>query len=214
MREGMIRLPLIAVCLAAMGCGVGRSQIRLAAPGPPTTSAPVGSAGNATIRSVTDGRVFEEKAQDPSTPTLDGGASKASAEVRARAVGRKGSIQLPLGDVVLEGQTAAGAIRENVSWALEKAGYRLIEGPPGDGSTRTVDVQVKQFWAWVETGFSAITVRVRIATSASIGERPVETTVDWDRVVQTGNDDSWTEALDGALQKYRREFAAQLVSSP
>ena len=192
---------------------MGRTQIRLAALTPPTAPAPAGSAGSAYVRSVTDDRVFVESAQDPATPTLDGGASKAPPEVKARAVGRKGSIELPLGDVVIEGQTAAGAIRDNVGWALTKAGYRMVDGPQG-ADAAAVDVRVKRLWAWVETGFSAITIRVRITTSALVGERPVETNVDWDRVVQTGNDDSWTEALDGALQKYRRELADQLAIRP
>ena len=81
---------MIVIAILGTGCAATRSEVKLASP----VAAPA-STGPATgkvvvIRSVTDARVFEQAPRDPSVPSLGGeGAGNASADTKARAIGRK-----------------------------------------------------------------------------------------------------------------------------
>lgn len=141
---------ILFVCAALAGCATSRSEIKLGSPVATTPDATAPTGRTAVIRSVKDERIFEQAPSEASTPSLGfEGAEKASAEVKARAIGRKrGGFGKALGDVLLqEGQTVESVVCENLAAALKQAGYQVIsEGTPGQ-SPVIIDARIKQFWS-------------------------------------------------------------------
>lgn len=207
-------LPMFGVLLA--GCATSRSEIRLpgtAAATPTTSQASTGRA--VVIRSVKDERVFEQAPRTPSTPSLGfEGALQASDEVKARAVARKrGGFGQAMGDVLLEkGQTVTGLVKENLAAAFVQAGYRVVDDTATAGpAPLVVDVRVKQFWAWFQPGFWAITLNANIETSIEATGSPLNVNVHAEESRQLATDSAWLEIVEKALGAYRNEAAAKLA---
>jgi len=209
---------VLAASIILGGCATSRSELRVTAPaGPPTTTANA-NAPAAYIRTVKDERVFEQAPSDPSTPSLGfEGAANATAEAKARAIGRKrNTYGMALGDVFLQdGQTVEGIVRENLAAALRDAGYNVRNDAPGTSPSLVIDVHIRKFWAWIRPGFWAITVNTDIATDLNLSTTsspvPVVVHVDDGRAFVT--DAAWLETVDKALQAYRREATQKLPAA-
>lgn len=211
-------LMLIAALAVLTGCATSRSEVKLA--GPDTASYAVTKSKVILIRSVTDERIFEQAPSDSSTPSLGGeGSNLASAETKARAIGRKrGGFGKALGDVLLEnGQTVAGVVRENLTTALKQAGYRTTSNAAEAGSApMIIDVHIKQFWAWVQPGFWAMTLNTNIATNLEISgtTSPTVVSVHAQDSRQIVPDSAWIEIVDKALKDYREQVVAKSANLP
>src|SRR5262245_10713686 len=82
-------LASIVVSFILAGCATTRSEVSIPSPVRPAAAA-TPTHGIAVIRSVKDERVFEQAPSEPSTPSLGfEGSEKATADVKARAIGRK-----------------------------------------------------------------------------------------------------------------------------
>ena len=206
---------LLATTLVLGGCATSRSELKLASPAPTQTTAHRANAPTAVIRTVKDDRIFEQAPGDPSTPSLGfEGALQATAEAKSRAIGRKrNTFGKALGDVFLQdGQTVESVIRENLATVLVGAGYNVRNEPAGEPPALLIDVRIGKFWAWVQPGFWAITVNTDIATDLQLSTTaiaiPVTVHVEDPRQIVT--DSAWIEAVETALQVYRREVAQKL----
>ena len=217
--RSLCAVALLCVSAVLGGCATTRSEIKLSTPA--ATPAPQATTGGRTvvIRSVTDERVFEQAPSVPSTPSLGfEGAQKASADVKARAVARKrGGFGQAMGDVLLEnGQTVVALVRENLSTAFQQAGYRVADESAAGSAPVVVDVHVKQFWAWFQPGFWAITLNANIETRLDISGAAAPTTVSV-HVENSGlaaTEGAWLEILDKALVAYRTQAASKLTGPP
>jgi hypothetical protein len=220
-RMSRLTNPFVVVLLATLsGCAVTRSQIHVSDPGasqPPTSElVPTSSARTVLIRSVTDERVFEDDSPDMSVPSLgNGGASKASAQIKARAIGRKkNGYGMALGDVLLdEDQTVAGLARDCVASGLRRAGYRVTSDPSEPGpNPLVVDVRIKKFWAWIQPGFWALTVHADIATELQFeGEAaPMVVNIPTQEAHPFVTDDVWMKSMTNALREYEAEIAVRV----
>ncbi|BCK86296.1 hypothetical protein MIZ01_0050 [Sideroxyarcus emersonii] len=209
---------LLASAVLVTGCATSRSEVKLGDSG--TATYAVTKSKVVLIGSVTDERVFEQDPNEPGTPSLGGeGATLASADTKARAIGRKrGGFGKALGDVLLEnGQTVAGVVRENLTNALKQAGYRTTSNAAEAGPDPVIiDVRIKQFWAWLQPGFWAITLHTDIATNLEISGKATPATVEVhaqdSRQVVT--DSAWIEIVDQALKDYRQQAAAKSAVLP
>jgi hypothetical protein len=204
-------------CLALGGCATSRSEIKLNSP--PIASAPASGAvkGAVFIRSVTDKRVFEVAPSEPSTPSLGfEGAAQATAETKARAIGRKrNSYGKALGDVLLEdGQTVTGVVRDNIAAAFAQAGYRVETDPMAASVPMVLDVEIKKFWAWFQPGFWAITLTSEIEADVKLaGAAKVNTlTVRAEDKRQAATDSAWMEIVDQALADLRTQVATNALA--
>lgn len=200
-------------CLLLTGCATSRSEIKLSTPAATEAVAPPSDGKRVVIRSISDDRVFEEKPKDPSTPSLGfGGAQAAPADVKARAIGRKrNTYGKALGDILLEnGQTVEGVVRENLTLALQQAGYR-VQGDDASGDALPIDVHIKQFWAWFQPGFWAITLHAKISTEISAGgaSAPITIEIHAEDKRQMATDTAWMEIIDQALKDYRTAASTQ-----
>ncbi|WP_333680175.1 hypothetical protein [Dyella sp.] len=217
MRKLMAAVALTAVLLMS-GCATSRSEIKLHSPtvvSPTTTE----SSGQhvVVIGKITDERVFAEAPDDPSTPTLGfGGADKATAEIKARAVGRKrNTYGKALGDVLLQpGQTVEGTVRENLVAAFEQAGYRVKEESGAGPSPLVVDVHIKQFWSWFTPGVFAVTLSNNIATDLVFNGTgaPVTVSTHVENYYAIATDGDWIETVDKGLDAYRAEVTKRMQS--
>jgi hypothetical protein len=203
----------VIVFLAALsGCAVTRSEIQVSNPGASQPMTSSTAARTVLIRSITDERVFEDDSPDASVPSLgSGGVNKASAEVKARAIGRKrNGYGIAMGDVLLkEGQTVVGLTRDCVTTGLEQAGYRVASDPSEAGpSPLVLDVRIRKFWAWLQPGFWAVTVHAVIATELQFdGEQPRVIDVPTQQDHQFVTDGVWMQTVMQALKDYETQVA-------
>lgn len=204
---------------ALTGCATSRSEVKLSSP---VVTPLVGTASSnrvVVIHSVRDGRVFEQAPGDPSTPSLgSGGAAQASSDVKARAIGRKrNGFGKALGDVLLQnGQTVEGVIRENLTAALQQAGYEVKSEDLAGPSPLMIDVDIKQFWAWFQPGFWQITLNTNITTDVHISGvvSPTTVSVHAEDKRQAATEGAWIQVVDKALQAYRGEVVVKMRKLP
>ena len=212
----MLGRQIVAVSMALapfllQGCATSRSELRIDAP--PAPKAAAAGAPLAVIRNVADQRTFEQAPSNPATPSLGfEGAAAATADVKARAIGRKrNTFGQALGDVLLQsGQTVASVVRDNLAAVLRDAGYR-VEDAVTDGAT-VIDVRIRQFWTWSRPGFSAITANVDIDTDLDVSPNPrtVQVTTHYEEGRAFLGDDARLEIFAKALAQYRKDLAQKL----
>ena len=215
---------VLAVILAAWlsGCATSRSEIKVASPSAtsPSTHKRVAREQTVWIQSVIDERQFEAAPRDPSIPSLGfEGAAQASAEIKARAFGRKrGGFGMALGDVLLDqDQSVSSVIKEELSAAFSDAGYRVAAREADAGANPlVVNVHIRQFWSWINMGFWALTLNNRISTDLVFsGAMPAMTVnVHLQEQHLAITDGVWSEDLAKALMAYRSQAAAQLGGLP
>lgn len=217
---GSMKLALmLGLCVVVTGCATSRSEIKISSPAAGATALVNANGPVAVIRSVSDERVFEQAPQDPSTPSLGfEGAAQASAEVKARAIGRKrNTYGKALGDVLLQpGQTVDGIVRENLATALQQAGYQVKSEKDAPDAPLRIEVGIKKFWAWLQPGFWAIKLHTQIATDLRVNgsNTPVPVAVKTEEGMQIVTDSSWMETIGKALDSYRNEATKALANLP
>lgn len=213
--KGMTRLLVVVLCACLAGCATSRSELHLKSPMAAAAASSVAPENQhvVVIRSIIDERVFEEAPSEPSTPSLgSGGAAKASDAVKARAIARKrNGFGQALGDVLLEqGQTVEGVLRENLTLAFQQAGYSVRNEADAGASPIVVDVHIKQFWAWFQPGFWAITLNNNITTDLVVeGASPVVVSTHVEDSRQAATEGAWLEIVGKGLDAYRAEVTSK-----
>lgn len=211
---------LLAVAGGALlsGCATTRSEVKLTAPAASTSQAPA-NGRVAVIRAVKDVRVFEQAPATASIPSLGfEGASQATLELKARAIGRKrNGFGKALGDVVLEnGQTVEGVVRANLTAALQQAGFQVRDMANAGPSPLIIDVRITQFWAWLQPGFGAVTLNSNIETALDLSGPgagslpPIMVHTEDSRQIVT--ESAWIEIVDKGLATYRAQASGKLSS--
>lgn len=215
----------LVACAVLAGCATSRSEISLDQPatsaaGMAQASAAAPSNGRVVvIRSVTDERHFEEAPDEPSTPSLGfEGADKATAAIKARAIGRKrNGFGKAMGDVLLEpGQTVVSVVRLNATEALEAAGYRVEDAASAGTAPLFLDIHVKKFWAWFQPGFWAVKLNTNIATDIDISSaaKPETISVHAEQSNLAATDGAWMDIVKKALAEYRGQLTAKAKTFP
>lgn len=210
---------VLKVCAAVMiltvvvGCATSRSVVSIDQPALQDVEADTG--GTIYLESVLDNRIFEDEPAEPSTPSLGKeGASAASDEIRARAIGRKrNGYRKALGDVLLpEGETVERLIRSYAAAAFSDAGWRVVDRSDAD---LVASIQINEFWAWLNPGFWSIALNSVVSTTLEISgneeDIPVEVRVEDSR--QMATEAAWIEIVEMALQEYRRKVREAIPSS-
>lgn len=216
------RVLLAGLAVMLAGCATTRSEIKLDAPSiaAPAAASKISKEQAVWIRSIVDERKFEEAPKDPSIPSLGfEGAAKATEEVKSRAFGRKrGGFGMAFGDVLLEpGQTVGKVVQDQLTAAFGEAGYRVAASEADAGNNPLiVDVRIKQFWAWINMGFWALTLNNRITTDLAFSGSvpPLTVSVHQQEQHMAITDGVWTEDLVKALQAYRTQAAEKLAKLP
>ena len=158
---------LPVLCLALIGCATSRSSLNIQVPMAVQPSQE-DSIGQIYIRSVVDQREFQDRPSSPDVPSLRGKkASKASAELKSQAIGRKrNSMGQALGDFVLEGSTVKELIYHLTRNALSSLNYEVTNDKEAAKPDAIIlDVKINKLWSWFVPGFSWIHIRSNILTT-------------------------------------------------
>lgn len=213
-----MRMHVLFVLLFSLifsGCAYNRSEIKLGAPIATSTAPSATKKGVVVIRSVKDERIFEQSPSEPNIPSIGfAEVSKATPDELARTVGRKrNGFGRALADIQLQGgQTAASVVRENLTVALQQAGYQVKDEKGAGVSPIIIDVHVKQFWAWIEKGFMTLTLNAAVNTSLDISGSATPMTID----VRSNNpvaglsDSAWVGIFEKALVDYRIQASSKV----
>lgn len=206
----------LLTCAVLAGCATSRSEVKVASPA--VVPAAVASGPVIVIRSIKDERVFEQAPKDPGTPSLGfEGAAAAADATKARAIGRKrNTFGAALGDVLLEnGQTVQGLVRDNLTAALQQAGYQVKAEDAAGPSPLVMDVHIRQFWAWLQPGW-AIKLHGNVATELTLSgtESPVVVNVNIEESHQLVTDSDWMEIVGKALDAYRAQVVEKAAGFP
>lgn len=214
---GLRGLSACALLLLLTACATNRSYVSLAVP----TSAATGQGDKvAVIGEINDRREFQENPSDPSIPSLKKGAEYAlDAEGRKSSIARKrNGYGKAIGDIQLQPpQTVISITRQLVADGLQKRGYRVLgEGEAAPGDALRVDVDIREFWAWVTPGFWSIGLEAKINTllkfgGAHSGEAAVAAYTE--KRVQTGAESNWKETYDQAFHDYLQKQQAALQAA-
>ncbi|MDP0498972.1 MAG: hypothetical protein Q7P63_02625 [Verrucomicrobiota bacterium JB022] len=163
LHPAVIKLSLLVVfagvSLFQTGCVVGRRTVDLPLPEVAVSgAAPTAQVG---LVSVEDQRVFVDKPESPSTPSIDGKVATLTPEQQARMIGRqRNGYGMAVGDVALpEGITVQQKVEDLAARAFAEVGYELVDG---SGPQTTLEIDVKKFWGWFTPGFVAVKFEAEI----------------------------------------------------
>jgi hypothetical protein len=205
-------LVIVGVLVLESACVMGRRTIDL--PVAAATDSPAQARGHIYISAVTDDRDFQNKPDDPSTPSIDGDVTTLSAADKDRMIGRQrngfghamGDIALPAGDSVTQ------RVRALLVQGLAHDGYVVSDGP---GAPNTATVSIGEFWAWSTPGFAAITFEAKITCiltidSGNAGKHVLTVKgygLNHGQVAKNGN---WQEAYAPAFDDFEANLSAEL----
>lgn len=218
MKHWMNRLLIAASALVLVGCASSRSEVGISVPTVSQTAAATArpQAGQKLVwlRTVKDSRVFQAAPKDPSIPSLGfGGADQASAEVKARAMGRKrNGFGAGLGDVLLpEGQTVTLLLSQQLRTVLQEGGYQVVEQDPKRADALVVDVDVKEFWSWIQMGFWSLKLHNKAATELWVENSAKRMMINSAALQsrQLVTDGAWKEIVELSLADYRQKLKTQ-----
>lgn len=217
-RAGAARpIVLLAAFLFLTGCVTGTRSLTLPDARIPAATASTSSSagpgalvGPVRIRSIRDARVFEQKPQDPSTPSVRGRLEDVGPDARARLIGRqRDSFGKAMGDLALAGdRTVEDEVRRLLVQGLEARGIRVSDSDP---DATPLDVTIDEFWAWFSPGMWTIgfdaRLRTRIELAVESGPRVAVVTGHGSNRGQIESDANWVLAYQRAFDDYVARLA-------
>jgi len=205
-----------AIVLQA-GCVTGHRTLDL-----PPTAAPVGASAAATpavqglvyLASVTDDRKFENKPDEPSTPSIDGDVTKMSAQDKDRMIGRqRNTFGHAMGDIMLPpGDSVTKRVRGLVEEGLRRDGYQVSSDPNAPNS---VALSINEFWAWTTPGFWALTFEAKIQCTLTVNNgngsaRTLSVKGYGKNSGQVAKDANWQDAYKPAFEDFISNLSQQV----
>jgi hypothetical protein len=212
------RASLFSVLLAIFihGCATSRGvlDVRVPAVRDPSEGRVV------KITRVIDSRAFTRDPPQPSMPSLMQGEIYDPA-VTKRAIARKrNTYGKAMGDILLpEGRSVTQLVKETLTSALRRAGYRVAEpGDPDDAQAHAIEANVRQFWSWMTPGFSRITLNfeatVVIRDAGSDNARALKVSAAHVLKSPVADTEAWAQVVDGGLKSLSRNLARTLRPRP
>jgi hypothetical protein len=205
---------LAALCLAS-GCVTGTRSISLGVTPADSYSKNPGK-GTVAIGLITDDRTFENKPDDPSTPSVKGDVNALTPAARSTYIGRqRNTYGHAMGDIALpNGGTVQGKVADLLSEGLKRRGFELTDPAKADS---LVTAGTQQFWSWGTPGFVVLTFEARISCTVTVTRGAKHSTF----VVsgygknhgQIAKDGNWQEAWDLAFADFLANLDQQLASA-
>jgi hypothetical protein len=212
MKHPVLLVAALALIGLASGCVTGQRSLGVDVPPAESYSKSPGK-GSIAIGPVSDARVFENKPDSPSTPSVNGDVKLLSAEAKNTFIGRqRNTWGHAMGDIVLpQGQTVQAKVTDLLREGLKRKGYEVVESAPN-----SVSAEVQQFWTWVTPGFFALSFEAQISCKVTVTAGGKQTSF----VVkgyglnhgQFASDSNWREAYDIAIQDFLKNLDAGLAA--
>jgi len=210
----VLLVSFVGICVTS-GCVTGRRSFGVDVP--PAESYTKNSAkGTISIGQVSDERHFENKPDEPSTPSINGDVNLLTPDARSTFIGRqRGSFGHAWGDITLpEGQTVQGKVAELIREGLKRRGFEVVtSGETGGVAT----AQVEKFWTWMSPGFWALSFEAQIKCKVTITRGDKTTSI----IVkgyglnhgQFAKDVNWQQAYDDAFSDFLANLDEQLEAA-
>jgi hypothetical protein len=211
----MKKLSFIFVAILALinsGCVLGRRTVDLSIPH--ASGYPAGG-GVIMIGKVEDKRGFENKPGDPATPSIDGDVTRMDAATKALMIGRqRNGYGMAMGDIGLPKERSVETLtRELLAESFKRSGYSVAN----DGSGKTVDVEINEFWAWFTPGLFAVTFEARVHCTLVVTRTAESKTV----VIgghginkgQVASDANWQLAYQRAFEDFLAKSTTELKAA-
>lgn len=201
----LAQLSLVLLCSLSVSCVIGKREV--------TVKVPVGThpaaKGQVSLGSIQDARTFQNKPEQPSTPSVEGDFTALTAQQRENYIGRqRNSYGKGMGEVVLPaGGTVTAKMREIITEALARRGYTVA------GSGTPASVKISQFWGWMTPGMWAITLEARITASVSVRGQSIQITGYGENVCQAATTPNWDRAYERAINDFLDKAGAALGSA-
>lgn len=205
-----LTLVLAAICAVNTGCVTGRRVITLQVPTAPASAT---DKGPISVAKVTDERHFENNPPQASIPSIDGDVKKASKEMLDTMIGRqRNGFGKAMGDVaVAPPETVETQVQALVSEGLKRRGYAVGTSSGGP----SVDVVIKEYWAWFRPGFAQIAFEAQIQTLVTITssgqQRSLEVSGHGREEGQVASDEHWQRAYQLAYEDYLKNLDTSLA---
>jgi hypothetical protein len=215
-----MKLPLpVLAALAALaltsGCVTGTRSLSLGVT-PAQSYAPSPGKGTAAIGLITDDRTFENKPDEPSTPSVDGDVHALTPAALSSYIGRqRNTYGHAMGDIALPNEgTVQGKVAELLGEGLKRRGFELTD-PAKAASVVTGGIQ--QFWSWSTPGFVTLTFEAHLACNVTVTKGAKQSTF----VVkgygknhgQMASDTNWQQAWDLAFTDFLANLDQQLAAA-
>ena len=201
----------VALALQA-GCVTGRRTMDL--PAAPESAPAAATRGHVYISAVTDDRRFENKPDDPSTPSIAGDVTTMTVAQKDQMIGRqRNSFGHAMGDIGLPpGDSMTKHMRALIEQGLRHNGYQVSSDP---SAANTVAVSVTEFWAWTTPGFVALTFEAKVGCTLTIksgdgASRSITVHGYGKNSGQVAKDANWREAYQPAFEDFEKNLGAEL----
>lgn len=194
------------------GCVLGRRTVDLSVPR--ATSYPAAQ-GTVTIGKIEDKRRFENKPGDPSTPSIDGDVATLDAAGKTAMIGRqRNSYGKAMGDIALpQDRSVVVLTRELLTESLKRNGYSAATG----AADKTVDAEIKEFWAWFTPGMWAVSFESRVYCTLTVkrgsNTKPVVIRGYGINKGQVASDANWQLAYQRAFEDFLAKAGPQLKAA-
>lgn len=207
-------LLILVVGVMASGCATNRGilDVSQTAVDNPDTGVAV-----AIVR-VSDKRSFELDPRQADIPSLKNGEIH-NESITLRAIARKrNGFGKAMGDILLpEGETVTELVKGTVADAFRNSGYRVIEGTdPEFPNAIPIEVEINEFWAWMQPGFWQLTLhhRASIALSGPLdaltGSDDVRSEIT--EAFQTASGGNWMKTMSAGLAQLRNNVASKVAA--
>jgi uncharacterized lipoprotein YajG len=206
-----MRVPYLAIGAALLifqsGCVTGRRELTLTVPAQAATGV---ATGRVFLAAVTDDRQFQNKPDDPSSPSIDGDVSNLSAQDKDRMVGRqRNGFGHAMGDVSLAANdSVTKQVRSLIEQGLQAKGFQLTPDP---AAPNVMTISTQEFWSWMTPGFVALTFEAKIRCTISVTNAAGSHTLvvkgyglNHGQIAKNGN---FVEAFDPAYADFLTNFA-------
>jgi uncharacterized lipoprotein YajG len=213
MKSPRFILASLAAAALLSGCVTGTRSFDVGLEDGSKSTADFSPKGVMVFGAVTDARHFENKPDEPSTPSVRGDVNKLSADDRSRFIGRqRNNYGHAMGDIALpDGKTVQSKIVEIMTEGLKRRGYTVATTGPSLGN---VDVEIQDFWSWMNPGFFALSFEARIGCKVSIesGGKKAIFQVQGHALNhgQVAKNKNWQEAYEEAFADFLKDFDLQL----
>ncbi len=201
----LFRFVLMGFCLSSVSCVLGHREVALSIPAGTHAAAK----GKVSFALVSDSRAFQNKPDEPSTPSVDGDVNSLSAAQRDTYIGRqRNGYGKAMGDVVLPaGGTVTAKARELVTEALARRGYQV-----GAGGT-TVKVNVQRFWGWSNPGMWSISIKAHVDCDVTVGGRSFHAEGVAQNNCHAATTRNWEQAYGEAFEAFLQNLDGKLAAA-
>lgn len=195
------KLLLALPCLFLISCVTTTRYVEVKVP----QGSRLGGNGKFEITQVTDGRKFEKAPDEPSTPSIGSQTKKGigTEQIVGRQRASHGKAHANI--LLTDGQTVPDRVRALITEGLARRGHTVVAGGI------PLQVEVRQFWAWMNPGMWTISLAGKIECAVRLpGGRQIVVLGQGENYCQAATDINWRQAYEFTVEDFLKNLETQL----